>query len=187
MFAHRLRFDSLPLLPLRLFSSSLSHLLSAPVSLVLATTRRPSSSNSVAIPPFVPFLRGTVSSPYNLPLLLLTLFHPRVVPTRTITEFDDYRSRTLSCPRKRRKLALFARDAAGTGFFRHSFVDDVTLSRRRRRRRRRGWFPRDCPGKQIETDQRVRASIFLRPRMCMIGKRTSTEGWYASCTPKTRE
>lgn len=152
MFAHRLRFDSLPLLSLRLFSSSLSHLLSALVSLVLATTRRPSSSNSVAIPPFVPFLRGTVSSPYNLPLLLLTLFHPRVVPTRTITEFDDYRSRTLSCPRKRRKLALLARDAAGTGFFRHSFVDDVTLSRRRR-----GWFPRDCPGKQIETDQRVRA------------------------------
>lgn len=154
MFAHRLRFDSLPLLPLRLFSSSLSHLLSALVSLVLATTRRPSSSNSVAIPPFVPFLRGTVSSPYNLPLLLLTLFHPCVVPTRTITEFDDYRSRTLSCPRKRRKLALLARDAF---FFEHLFVDDVTLSRRRRRRRRRGWFPRDCPGKQIETDQRVRA------------------------------
>lgn len=185
MFAHRLRFDSLPLLPLRLFSSSLSHLLSALVSLVLATTRRPSSSNSVAIPPFVPFLRGTVSSPYNLPLLLLTLFHPRVVPTRTITEFDDYRSRTLSHVLENDENSPFslATRLELVFFDIHSSMmspyldedEDGSLG-----------IVRESKLKRINGCARA-ASIFLRPRMCMIGKRTSTEGWYASCTPKTRE
>lgn len=185
MFAHRLRFDSLPLLSLRLSFPPRSHiysLRSSPSSSLPRADLLPRTRLQFPLSFLfyeVPFLLRIISHSCCLPSFTLALSLREPSPNLTITalvpshvlENDENSPFSLAT-----RLELVFFDIHSSMMSPYLDEDeDGSLG-----------IVRESKLKRINGCARA-VSIFLRPRMCMIGKRTSTEGWYASCTPKTRE